>query len=63
MHRVEGRVAHFLVLTHWDSLHAIEAFAGTDVQRARYYPEDDAFLLEFEPTVVHYHVDGAAPQA
>lgn len=63
MHRVEGRVAHFLVLTHWDSLQAIEAFAGPDVERARYYPEDDTFLLEFEPTVVHYRVDEVASQA
>ncbi|UNK48765.1 antibiotic biosynthesis monooxygenase [Lysobacter sp. S4-A87] len=58
MHRVEGRLAHFLILTHWESLSAIEAFAGSDVTRAKYYPEDHRFLLEFEPAVVHYDVDG-----
>jgi hypothetical protein len=35
---------------------SIRAFAGEPVDQARYYPEDKDFLLEFEPTVVHYHV-------
>ena len=54
--RVDGDEAHFLTLTHWDSLEAIEAFAGADISRARYYPEDVDFLLEFEPTVQHYEL-------
>jgi hypothetical protein len=40
----------------WDSLEAIRAFAGDDVERARYYPEDASYLLELEPTVAHYEV-------
>jgi hypothetical protein len=35
---------------------SIRAFAGDDVERARYYPEDEAFLLELEPHVTHYDV-------
>jgi hypothetical protein len=31
-------------------------FAGSDLERAIYYPEDDDFLLEKEPTVTHYEV-------
>ena len=31
-------------------------FAGEDVSRARYYPEDDDFLLEKEPEVTHASV-------
>jgi heme-degrading monooxygenase HmoA len=54
--RLEGDVAHFLLTTFWDSLDSIRAFAGDDVERARYYPEDEAFLLELEPTVTHYEV-------
>jgi hypothetical protein len=46
----------FLTLTHWDSLEAVEAFAGEDISKARYYPEDADFLLEFEPTVEHYEL-------
>ncbi|GAA5069920.1 antibiotic biosynthesis monooxygenase family protein [Lysobacter panacisoli] len=60
MHRQAGRITHFLILTHWESMASIEAFAGRDVERAKYYPEDDGFLLEFEPTVVHYVVDDTA---
>ena len=54
--RTEGDVTHFLLTTLWDSYDAIRAFAGADYERARYYPEDDAFLLEREPFVVHYEV-------
>jgi heme-degrading monooxygenase HmoA len=54
--RLEGNEAHFLTLTHWDSLEAIEAFAGADIAKAKYYPEDADFLLEFEPTVEHYEL-------
>jgi len=65
LRRTEGDVAHFFLLTLWDSLDAIRAFAGDDAERARYYPEDEAYLLELEPTVTHYDVlaapDGARP--
>src|SRR5580765_6509672 len=54
--RTEGDVTHFLLTTLWDSYDAIRAFAGADYERARYYPEDDDFLLEREPLVVHYEV-------
>jgi heme-degrading monooxygenase HmoA len=53
LRRTEGEITHFTTLTYWSSLQAIEAFAGTDIARAKYYPEDAAFLLEFEPTVQH----------
>ena len=54
--RTEGDVTHFLLTTLWDSYDAIRAFAGADYERARYYAEDDDFLLEREPLVVHYEV-------
>jgi heme-degrading monooxygenase HmoA len=56
LRRFEGEVAHFLLLTFWDSMEAIRRFAGPDPSRARYYPEDEAFLLEKEPSVTHYEV-------
>lgn len=57
LHRKEGRLTHFITLTHWESLQAIEAFAGEDIARAKYYPEDAGFLLEYEPTVQHYEIE------
>jgi heme-degrading monooxygenase HmoA len=51
--RIEGDVAHFLLTTLWDSVDAIKRFAGEDYEVARYYPEDDDYLLEREPYVTH----------
>lgn len=60
LRRTDGQVTHFLLLTFWDSLDAIRAFAGDEYERARYYPEDDEFLLEREPYVSHYDVLGTS---
>jgi heme-degrading monooxygenase HmoA len=60
LERSEADVTHFITLTTWESLAAIRAFAGDDVERAKYYPEDASFLLEYEPKVVHYEVVGQA---
>ena len=49
----EGDVSHFLLTTLWDSIDSIKRFAGEDYAAARYYPEDDEFLLEREPRVTH----------
>ena len=54
--RLDGDVAHFLTLSFWPSLDAIKAFAGDDIARAKYYPEDEPYLLEFEPAVQHWEV-------
>ena len=53
---VDGDVAHFLLTTVWESLEAIKRFAGEAYELARYYPEDDDYLLEREPTVQHAEV-------
>jgi heme-degrading monooxygenase HmoA len=60
LERAEGEVTHFITLTFWRDLEAIRAFAGEPVEKAKYYPEDKDFLLEFEPEVVHYQVVGQA---
>jgi heme-degrading monooxygenase HmoA len=54
--RKEGNVAHFVFVSLWESRAAIRAFAGEDLEKARYYPEDTDYLLELEPTVMHYEV-------
>ncbi len=56
LHRTVGGRAEFLTLSLWDSLDAIRAFAGDDVERARFYPEDDAFLVDRELTAAHWEV-------
>ena len=56
LRRIEGNKAHFLMISLWRALEDIEAFAGEDIERARYYPEDASYLLELEPHVTHYEV-------
>lgn len=58
LERSEGDITHFLTLTFWKDMDSIKAFAGEDVNVAKYYPEDKDFLVEFEPRVVHYEVVG-----
>ena len=56
LRRIEGNTAHFLLLTLWEDEAAIRRFAGLQMEKAKYYPEDEDFLLELEPTVTHYEV-------
>jgi heme-degrading monooxygenase HmoA len=58
LERQEEDVTHFITLTFWRDMESIKGFAGEDVEVAKYYPEDQDFLLEFEPTVLHYEVVG-----
>jgi len=58
LERTEGEITHFITLTFWRDLDSIRAFAGDDVEKAKYYPEDADYLLEFEPKVIHYEVVG-----
>ena len=42
----------------WESRAAIEAFAGQDIDKAVFYPDDDQFLIERDLTAHHYEVAG-----
>ena len=53
---VQARTAHFLLITLWESVESIQRFAGKDYRRARYYAEDEGYLLEFEENASHYEV-------
>ena len=52
---VDGR-AELLLVTLWESEEAIRKFAGEDIDRAVFYPEDDRFLIEKEERVDHFEV-------
>ncbi|MDK2464762.1 MAG: hypothetical protein QI223_08335 [Candidatus Korarchaeota archaeon] len=49
-------MAHFLLVTVWDSMESVRRFAGGDPELAKYYPEDDEFLLEKGERVSMYRV-------
>ena len=52
----DGDVAHFLLVTVWDSMESVKKFAGENPETAKYYPEDDEFLLEKEPQSALYEL-------
>jgi len=56
MRRIHEDRAVFVVLSVWDTLDAIKAFAGPDYERAVYFPDDEKYLLKLDPLVTHYDV-------
>ena len=54
--RDESDGAHFLLVTFWDSMEAVKAFAGADPAKAKYYPEDNRYLLEKESQSLNHQV-------
>jgi heme-degrading monooxygenase HmoA len=56
LRRVTDTAAEFYVLSTWSSMDAIRRFAGPDAERAVFYPEDEAFLLERDPLVTHFEL-------
>jgi heme-degrading monooxygenase HmoA len=56
LRRDEDEATHFLTVTYWESEDCIRGFAGDDLLKAKYYPEDKDYLLEFETLVQHYTV-------
>ncbi|SNT23843.1 hypothetical protein SAMN05421640_2876 [Ekhidna lutea] len=56
LRRLEGKEAHFTLITYWKNLDVIKNFAGEDFEKAKYYLEDEEFLLEFEEKVIHHEV-------
>jgi len=61
LRRDEKDVSHFLTVSSWESEEAVRAFTGDDPLKAKYYPNDGDFLLEFEPQVQLYTVVAHAP--
>ena len=56
LRRIVGDQAEFWFISVWDSEEAIRRFAGPQIEKAVYYPEDRDFLLELPPEVSHFEV-------
>ena len=54
--RDEGEISHFFLVTIWDSMDAIKKFAGEEPELAKYYAEDDAYLLSREKHTRMYDI-------
>lgn len=60
LYRIEGDRAEILTLSIWESLEAVRGFAGDDIDRAVFYPDDDRYLVERDLTAQHYVVAATA---
>ncbi len=63
LRRIDHGQAEFTFISLWESWEAIRRFAGEDVERAVYYPEDKDYLLYLNPKVMHYEILVAPDQA
>ena len=60
LRRLEGDEVEFQVISLWESESHVKAFAGDELEKAVYYPEDKRFLLEMSPEVTHYEIFGVS---
>jgi len=59
----QGDECEFMTLSFWDSVESIRGFAGEDYEAAKYYPEDEAFLVDRVEKVDHHEVVFCHPEA
>jgi heme-degrading monooxygenase HmoA len=61
MYRIEDDRAEVQTVSLWESMDAIHGFAGEDVDRAVFYPEDDRYLVDRDLIAHHWVVAGRVP--
>ena len=54
--RTDKEFAYFNLVTFWENIEVIKNFAGDDFEKAKYYPEDKNYLIDFPEKVTHYEV-------
>jgi heme-degrading monooxygenase HmoA len=57
LRRNQGDNTEIVLISHWESMEAVRAFAGENPEKSVYYPEDEHYLLQMEPLVRLYDVD------
>lgn len=53
--------SEIVTLSWWKDKKSIQAFAGEDIGQARYFPQDDRYLLTRTETVQHYESTELSP--
>jgi len=56
LRRPDGDLVRFTLISFWESRSAIAAYAGEDLDRARYFPFDLECLVDPAPRVEHFEV-------
>jgi heme-degrading monooxygenase HmoA len=63
LRRDQGEHCEIMLISLWDSMDAVRAFAGENPDRSVYYPEDEHYLLQMEPLVRHYDIAEHMPSS
>jgi heme-degrading monooxygenase HmoA len=56
LRRGDGDYTEFAILTLWESVGAVRAFAGEDIEQPVPSPGDQTFLTGPQPAITHYEV-------
>jgi heme-degrading monooxygenase HmoA len=56
LRRDDRGTTEFMTVSLWDSIAAIRAFAGEDIEAAVLYPEDERYLVDGTSSIAHYDV-------
>jgi heme-degrading monooxygenase HmoA len=62
LRRDDDHRTEFIALSLWDSIDAIRAFAGEDIEAAVLYAEDERYLIDGASRTLHYDVVDQIPQ-
>ncbi|HEY7161167.1 MAG TPA: antibiotic biosynthesis monooxygenase [Acidobacteriota bacterium] len=54
--RIMGDYAEFVFISFWESLEAVKTYAGDDIDKAHYFPEDLKYVIDPSTHVEHYEV-------
>ena len=54
--RSDNEFTYFKLLTFWSDLEVITNFTGPNLEEAKYYDEDEQYLLDFPGSISHYKV-------
>lgn len=46
----------FIFISFWESYESIRNFAGQNIEKPLYFPDDEKYLIELEQEVKHYEV-------
>jgi len=54
--RIAGDYADFMFISLWESKEAIHNYAGEDIEKAHYFPEDLKYVINPPAQVEHYEI-------
>src|SRR5919206_2049442 len=61
LRRDDAGTTEFIAMSVWESVDAIRAFAGEDIEAAVLYPEDERYLIDGASRIAHYDVADEIP--